>query len=75
MAGEPVTPANGLAAEEQEVKTHAASGYTWMRPEDEPGYGWRNKRAMDEANHAWGDVLHKDRKIGSRWYHAFDHSL
>ncbi|PNS16189.1 hypothetical protein CAC42_1952 [Sphaceloma murrayae] len=60
------------AVETQEVKTHAASGYTWSKTEDEPGYGWKNKRAMEEAERAWGSILHKERKIGNRYGDPFE---
>jgi hypothetical protein len=42
------------------VQTHASSGYRWSRPEDEPGYSWRNKKAMDEMGRALDGLVHKD---------------
>jgi hypothetical protein len=42
------------------VQTHAGSGYRWTRAEDEPGYGWTNKKALDEAGRAWDTLAHKD---------------
>lgn len=55
------TMGNGKARQEQQpAKTHQASGYTWSRPEDEPGYAWLNKKAVDEAARAWDGLLHKD---------------
>lgn len=41
-------------------KTHAPSGYTWNRIEDEPGYAWMNKKAVDECNRAWDTLTHRD---------------
>jgi hypothetical protein len=42
------------------VQTHASSGYRWSRPEDEPGYAWRNKKATDEMARALDGLVHKD---------------
>lgn len=41
-------------------RTHEASGYTWTRAEDEPGYAWLCKKAADEGQRAWEVLLHKD---------------
>lgn len=41
-------------------KTHRQSGYTWNTFEDEPGYAWLNKKALDERQRAWDSVVHKD---------------
>ena len=49
-----------------QVKTHAATGYSWNRPEDEPGYLWKNKKAQDDFNRAWDSLVDKNRRIGSR---------
>lgn len=40
--------ANGKARQDMPVRTHQASGFQWQRAEDEPGYGWLNKKAVDE---------------------------
>ena len=48
-----------------QVKTHASSGYTWSKAEDEPGWAWKNRRAVEEANRAWEGLLMKDLAIGS----------
>lgn len=45
------------------VHTHASSGYRWSRPEDEPGYAWRNKKATDEMARALDGLVHKDLDI------------
>jgi hypothetical protein len=42
------------------VQTHAGSGYRWSRPEDEPGYAWNNKKAVDEMSRALDGLVHKD---------------
>lgn len=44
-------------------QTHAASGYTWNRVEDEPGYAWTNKKAVDECNRAWDMLTHRDHMV------------
>lgn len=48
-----------------EVKTHDLSGYSWTKAEDEPGWCWKNKKAVDEANRAWDGLVLKDKRIGS----------
>ena len=52
--------AGAAKTKELPLKTHAGSGYTWRRPEDEPGFGWGNKKAVDEGQRAWEGVVHKD---------------
>lgn len=42
--------ANGKARQDLPVKTHQSSGYQWQRAEDEPGYAWLNKKAVDESS-------------------------
>jgi len=42
------------------VQTHKDSGYQWSRAEDEPGYAWRNKKAIDEMGRALDGLVHKD---------------
>lgn len=54
-------------------KTHAASGYEWTRVEDEPGYAWTNKKAMDEAHRAWAALVHVECAVKSEL--NFDPSL
>lgn len=53
-------------AEPAAVMTHPASGYSWSKPEDEPGYLWKNKRAVEDANRAWDSVVLKEKRIGSK---------
>lgn len=50
---------------EEAVRNHAATTYAWTRPEDEPGYAWKNKKAQDEYNRAWDSLVDKNRRIGS----------
>ena len=49
-----------------QVKTHAQSGYTWSKAEDEPGHSWNSRRAVEDANRAWDGVLMKEMRIGSK---------
>lgn len=58
--------ASGKARQDQPPKTHTPSGYTWTRAEDEPGYSWLNKKALDEASRAWDNMSHKDHMIKSK---------
>lgn len=60
--------ANGKARQEQPVKTHQKSGYQWSRNEDEPGFAWINKKALDECARAYETLQHKDSYIGSEWH-------
>ncbi|CAK4031568.1 Hypothetical predicted protein [Lecanosticta acicola] len=64
--------ANGKARQEMPTKTHAASGYTWIRAEDEPGYSWRNKNALDEATRAWDSMQHRDRMVKNKYGDPFE---
>lgn len=57
--------ANGKARSDAPYKTHESSGYTYNRAEDEPGYGWLNKKAQDEFARAWEGLQHKDSMIKS----------
>lgn len=52
--------ANGKSKAEAFFKTHASSGYTYSRPEDEPGYAWLNKKTQDEITRALEGLQHKD---------------
>lgn len=45
---------------------HKASGYTWDKPEDEPGYDWLNKRAQEEHARAWESIVDKASMIRSK---------
>lgn len=41
-------------------------GYAWYRPEDEPGFAWKNKKAQEEWGRAWDQVLDKDIMVLSK---------
>ncbi|KAJ9647841.1 hypothetical protein H2199_001617 [Coniosporium tulheliwenetii] len=47
------------AATGQPLGVHPG-GYAWYRPEDEPGFAWKNKKAQEEWGRAWDQVLDKD---------------
>ena len=49
------------------VHTHEASGYKWTRQEDEPGWAWKNKKALDEYHRAYDTLIMKDFKIGGEF--------
>lgn len=50
------------------VQTHASSGYRWSRPEDEPGFGWTNKKAYDEMTRTWEGLVHKDSMVKGEFH-------
>ena len=50
----------GKARAEFATKTHQQSGYQWNRAEDEPGYAWLNKKALDEYHRAFDGLVHRD---------------
>ncbi|KAK3063396.1 hypothetical protein LTS18_000717 [Coniosporium uncinatum] len=50
-----------------QTKTHKSSNYTWTRAEDEPGYSWRNKRAQEDMQRCWEQVVGKEVAIGARY--------
>ncbi|KAK8196576.1 hypothetical protein M8818_006741 [Zalaria obscura] len=70
--GDPVAGSSRAHGESQQLKTHEASGYSWLRQEDEPGWGWRNKKAVDEAARAYDSLVYKDKRIGNRWGDPFE---
>lgn len=41
--------------------------YQWEKDEDSPGYAWKNKRATEDANRSWDNVVERDRMIGNRY--------
>ncbi|KAK3116495.1 hypothetical protein LTR53_003099 [Teratosphaeriaceae sp. CCFEE 6253] len=53
-------------------RTHGASGYTWSKLEDEPGYAWLNKKALDERQRAWEVMAHKDNMVKNRYGDPFE---
>jgi len=57
----------GKARQEFPPQTHAPSGYTWSRTEDEPGYAWMNKKALDESHRAWDQLVHREHMVKSEW--------
>lgn len=53
-------------------KVHEASGYTWERDEDAPGYVWKNKKARDEADRAGEALIDKDRIVGRKFMCSYE---
>lgn len=70
-APEPASPNTGekMAATGQ-ADVHQASGYTWQREDDAPGFKWKSKRALEEGARAWESVLLKESKIGRKSVHV-----
>ncbi|KAK4634913.1 hypothetical protein CLAFUW4_02141 [Fulvia fulva] len=64
--------ANGKARQDMPVRTHQASGFQWQRAEDEPGYGWLNKKAVDEFSRVAETLQHKDSMIKNRYGDPFE---
>jgi len=56
----------GKAKADFPPKTHPSSGYTWARIEEEPGYAWLNKKAVDESQRAWDGLAHRDCMVRSK---------
>lgn len=57
--------ASGKKKNEFAAKTHQPSGYTWSRTEDEPGYAWTNKKAVDESARAWEGLSFREGMVNS----------
>lgn len=53
----------GVTKQEFPTKTHERSGYQWNRAEDEPGYAWLNKKALDEYHRAFDSLVHKESMV------------
>jgi len=68
LSGETRSKTRSTPAQAQDFppRTHAASGYTWSRHEDEPGYAWSNKKALDERQRAWEGLVHKELMVRSK---------
>ena len=62
---------NGKAKADLSYKTHASTGYTYSKTEDEPGYAWLNKKAQDEYQRAWEGLQHKDCMVKSMFVHHY----
>lgn len=51
---------------------HKASGYTWDKPEDEPGYAWLNKRMQEEYARAMEQIVDKGAMIKTKYGDPLD---
>jgi hypothetical protein len=69
--------AQAMATETQQigVQVDRATGYTWDRQEDEPGYDWMNKRAQEEAARAYDGIIDKGSMIKLRYGDPLDASV
>ena len=61
MNGDVSKKTNG---EHARTQIEPRSGYTWEREEDAPGYGWKSKRAQEEALRAKDAVVDPDKRLG-----------
>ncbi|KAF2813259.1 uncharacterized protein BDZ99DRAFT_460534 [Mytilinidion resinicola] len=69
------TPASGMpkfAATGSGEHQHKPSGYTWDKAEDEPGYAWLNKRAMEEYYRASEQIVDKNAMIRNKYGDPLD---
>lgn len=49
----------------QQKGVHEASGYSWDREEDSPGFAWKNRKAQEEFRRQWEGLLEKDKMVTS----------
>lgn len=49
----------------QQKGVHEASGYSWDREEDAPGFAWKNRKVQEEAQRQWNVLAEKDKMITS----------
>ncbi|KAF2199941.1 hypothetical protein GQ43DRAFT_464407 [Delitschia confertaspora ATCC 74209] len=76
MTGSPSTiNANGKRVFTEGVKVDQATGYTWERQEDEPGYEWMNKRAQEEMVRALDQIVDKGSMIKLRYGDPLDPTI
>lgn len=60
-------PLNGpLPTSVLNIRQTHPSGYSWIRDEDAPGFGWKNKKATDDYMRAMDQIIDKDRMIGRK---------
>jgi len=45
---------------------YKSTGYRWSRDEDAPGYGWKNKKAIEDYHRALDQLVDKDNIIGRK---------
>lgn len=73
MSGSPSLNVNGKrvlaptsAASDQNVNTDPETGYQWSKPEEQPGWEWKNSRARDEEARALEQIIDRNAMIKSR---------
>lgn len=49
----------------------SATGYEWSKPEDQPGYEWKNSRAREEELRALDQIIDKNYQIKSECFASF----
>lgn len=50
----------------------AETGYQWSRPEDQPGFEWKNNRAREDELRALDVIIHLGRQIKTRYGDPLD---
>ena len=45
---------------------HETSGYTWEKPEDEPGYMWKSRKGQEDMMRALESVVDREKTITGR---------
>jgi hypothetical protein len=61
----PLTAATGAAP--LGTHTDAETGYTWTRPEDQPGWEWKNTRAREDESRALDSIVDQAGMVKSKW--------
>ncbi|KAH8730999.1 hypothetical protein GQ44DRAFT_699182 [Phaeosphaeriaceae sp. PMI808] len=52
--------------------TDAETGYTWSRPEDQPGFEWRNARAREDQSRAMDQIVDLAAQIKTKYGDPLD---
>ncbi|KAF1915093.1 hypothetical protein BDU57DRAFT_517892 [Ampelomyces quisqualis] len=55
--------------------TDPETGYSWTKPEDQPGWEWKNKRAREEENRALDSIVDLGAQIKLRYGDPLDASV
>lgn len=63
---------SGKPRQDQPVKTHAASGYTWTHDDDAPGHAWLSKKAVDDVKFAGDAIVHAQYAVNGECLRAVE---
>lgn len=67
-----LNPAATATAHESGVThTDPETGYQWSKPEDQPGFEWKNQRAREEEMRAMDAIIDKGSQIKSEYGRGF----